>query len=481
MSNTSTGRPDRDGRRDHPCLLPARAQARLLAERRLSAVELLDLHLDRIAAHQRALNAVVSVDADRARERAIADDAALDRGEVRGPLHGVPMTLKDGHDVAGLRTTIGAPPLDRIAGRDGTVAARLRAAGASIIGHTNVAAWLGDPLQTDNPIFGRTSNPWDPARTPGGSSGGAAAALAAGLTPLEVGSDLAGSIRVPAHFCGVYGLKTTERRVPLTGFFRVPGPRPVRILSCLGPMARDLDDLALALAILAGPDGHDSDVPPVPLVAPGPRALAGLRLAVAPTLPGARTAHDVRREVERVAAAAADAGARVDERLPAVDWGELFDLFSDLASVITGIFSPGAELRDEQRSLAWYLDGLDRRDRLITPWARFFDDVDGLLLPVAATGAFTHRESGAAVDVDGQSMSYWEVGGPAPICNLTGLPALAAPAGSDRDGLPIGIQIVGAPWSELRLLEIARALEKADILPGFQRPPAVRESAAGVP
>jgi amidase len=245
-------------------------------------------------------------------------------------------------------------------------------------------------------------------------------------------------------------------------------------------MARDLDDLDLALAILAGPDGRDSDVPPVPLTAPAPRRLRGLRLAVAPALPGARVSHDVRREVERVAAAAASAGARVDERLPAVDWGELFELFSDLAATITGIFSPGAELRDEQRSLAWYLDALDRRDRLIAPWARFFDDLDGLLLPVAATTAFTHRESGAAVDVDGQAMSYWEVGGALPMCNVTGLPALVAPAGSDRDGLPIGIQIVGAPWSELRLLDIARTLEKADILPGFRPPPAARET-AGVP
>src|SRR2546422_5194640 len=177
-------------------------------------------------------------------------DAAQRRGEIWGPLHGVPMTLKDGHDVAGLRTTLGTAQLDRVADEDGTVAARLRAAGAIIIGHTNVAAWLADPLQTANPLFGRTANPWDPERTPGGSSGGAAAALAAGMTPLEVGSDLAGSLRLPAHFCGVYGLKTTEHRVPLTGFLRTPGPRSVRILSCLGPMARDLGDLELALAII---------------------------------------------------------------------------------------------------------------------------------------------------------------------------------------------------------------------------------------
>lgn len=225
----------------------------------MSASEALEAHLERIEKRNSALHAVVSLDPDRARRLARDADAALRRGEVRGPLHGVPMTLKDAHDIAGLRTTIGTEVLDRIAGEDGTVAARLRAAGAILIGHTNVAAWLADPAQSANPLFGRTANPWDTKRTAGGSSGGAAAALAAGMTPLEVGSDLAGSIRLPAHFCGVYGLKTTEHRVLFTGFFHPPdrAPQPVRILSCLGPMGRDLGDLQLALAIIAGPDGDD--------------------------------------------------------------------------------------------------------------------------------------------------------------------------------------------------------------------------------
>jgi len=190
-----------------------------------------------------------------------AADAALRRGEIWGPLHGVPMTLKDGHDVAGLRTTVGTLQFDRVADEDGTVAARLRAPGAIIIGHTNVPPFLAD-YQSANPVFGRTANPWDTEGTPGGSSGGAAAALAAGMTPLEICSDLAGSLRLPAHFCGVYGLKTTEHRVPLTGFFRPPDgvPRSVRMISSLGPMARDLGDLQLALAIVAGPDGHDGEV-----------------------------------------------------------------------------------------------------------------------------------------------------------------------------------------------------------------------------
>lgn len=457
--------------RDGPCELPARVLAHRLRRRQLTAVEALEAHLERIEERNPALTAVVSLDSGRARELAEAADAALRRGEIWGPLHGVPMTLKDAHDVAGLRTTVGTVELDRVADEDGTVAARLRAAGAILIGHTNVAAWMADSLQSANPVFGRTCNPWDTQRTAGGSSGGAAAAVAAGMTPLEIASDLAGSIRLPAHFCGVYGLKTTEHRVPLTGFFRLEGdPRPVRIMTSLGPMARDLGDLELALSLISGPDGQDSDVPPVPL-SRRRRQLQDLRLAIAPTLPGATVAKSLRQRVERVAAQASDAGARVEERLPGIDWEALHELFSDLVTTITGVFSPGAELRDEQRTLAWYLDALKRRDCFIASWQTFFEDLDGLILPPAPTSAFTHRETGAPVDVDGETVSYWEHGNLQVFCNLTGLPGLVAPVGLDDDGLPIGIQIVGPLWSEMHLVEIARELEKAEILPGFQAPP----------
>jgi amidase len=383
------------------------------------------------------------------------------------------MTLKDGHDVAGLRTTLGAVELDRIAAEDGTVAARLRAAGAIVFGHTNVAAYLADFLQSANPVFGRTANPWDLERAPGGSSGGAAAALATGMTPLEVGSDLAGSIRVPAHFCGVYGLKTTEHRVPLTGFFRPPAgsPRPVRIMSCPGPLARDLEDLRLALALIAGPDGWDGDVPPVPLDPRSRRRLPELRLAVVPAPPGAPVSRGVRKLVERVAARASDAGARVEGRLPEVDWEAGDRLFGELVETITGVLDPTSDLPAERRTLAWYLGALDRRDRLARTWAEFFEDVDALLLPPALTGAFTHRETGGPLEVDGETVSYWEHGRLVAFANLAGLPALVAPAGQDEGGLPVGIQIVGPRWSEMRLLEIGRELERAEILPGFRAPP----------
>ncbi len=452
--------------------LPARELASRIRGGVVSAVEVLDAHLERIERDNPTLNAVVSLDAAGARKRAAQADEAVRRGEIWGGLHGVPMTLKDGHDVAGMRTTVGTPVLDRVPERDGTVAARLRAAGAIIVGHTNVPPWLAD-YQSANPIFGRTSNPWDPTRTPGGSSGGAAAALAAGMTPLEIASDMAGSARLPAHFCGVYGLKTTEHRVPVTGFLTPPGgsPRPVRILTTIGPMARDLDDLELALSIIAGPDGHDSDVPPVPLGTRARRPLSELRFTMALGLPGAAVAMAAQQPVERLAARAAEAGAKLDERLPEVDWEALHELFGSLLYTITGVFDPTAELPAEQRGLAWYLAALARRDELVAAFDGYFADVDALLLPAGMTSAFPHSDGDPAIDVDGTPVSYERQGQLLVFANLIGLPALVVPAGQDADGLPVGVQLVGPRWSELRLLEIAHELEQAGILPGFRPPP----------
>src|SRR5256712_10993731 len=221
----------------------------------VSATEVLEAHLAQIATHNPVLNAVVTMDAEQAHKRAREADKALARGEVWGPLHGVPFTLKDAHATAGMRTTTGFPPLaNYVPQEDSTVTARLKAAGGILIGKTNVPVMLAD-YQSNNPIFGRTKNPWNIERTPGGSSGGAAAALASGMTPFEIGTDLAGSIRIPTHFCGLFGLKPTEQRVPLTGLIPgLPTPRSVRIMSCIGPMARTVEDLALLYAIIAGPD-----------------------------------------------------------------------------------------------------------------------------------------------------------------------------------------------------------------------------------
>lgn len=446
--------------------LSATALAGRLRHRELTVDQVLTAYVERIEKLNPSINAVVSADLDQARQAATTADQALADNEPVGPLHGVPVIIKDGHDVAGLRTTIGTELFDRVPERDGTVAARLKAAGAIILGHSNVPPFLAE-YRTDNAIFGRTANPWDLHRTPGGSSGGAAAALAAGLTPIEVGSDFGGSMRLPPHFCGVYGLLPTDHRVPTTGFWRpLEGrPRSVRMQLSLGPMARDLDDLDLVLRVIAGPDARDTEVPPVPLRDRRRRDLSGLRLAAVTSLPGANVAPSLQAEVQRVAARASDSGALVEQRLPKVDWEEQ-RLSTELMAAVTGVFDAGARLPQEHRSLAWYLTALDRRDWFISAWADFFGNFDAMLLPPATTTALTHDNT-PDVDEQGRQMVF---------ANLAGLPALTVPVGHDDDGLPIGLQIVGPHWSEIDLLEIAAALEDAGILPGFTRPPATESS-----
>ncbi len=347
----------------------------------VSATEALEAHLAQIERHNPTLNAIITLDAERAYERAREADAALARGEVWGPLHGVPFTLKDAHATAGMRTTTGFPPLaDYVPQEDSSVTARLKAAGGILLGKTNVAMLLAD-YQTTNPIFGRTNNPWNIERTPGGSSGGAAAALAAGMTPFDIGTDLSASIRIPAHFCGVFGLKPTEQRVPLTGLLPgLPTPRSVRIMSCIGPMARTVEDLALLYSIIAGPDGRDTEVQPVPVDEVPQLALKQLRIAFAPTFPGLPVAAAIRDTVEALAQQLQPLCAVVEEAtLPALDFNQELMSAGALIRMVTGAFQP--EEQERPTSLAQYLEALDWRDRSMLAWEQFFEKWDVLLCP----------------------------------------------------------------------------------------------------
>src|SRR5205823_5167601 len=328
----------------------------------VSAIEVLQAHLAQIDARNPTLNAVITLDAERAYERARAADAALARGEVWGPLHGVPFTLKDAHATAGMRTTVGFPPLaDHVPQDDSTVAARLKAAGGVLIGKTNVPAMLAD-YQTSNPIFGRTNNPWDVERTPGGSSGGAAAALASGMTPFDVGTDLSASIRIPAHFCGLFGLKPSEQRASLAGLIPDPRgtPRSVRIMSCIGPMARTVEDLPLLYPIIAGPDGRDTEVPPVPVGEAPEVELTNLRIACAPTFPGFPVAADIRDAVEDLARQLARSGVVVEgATLPALDFHRELSSAGELIGIMVVAFQP--EEHELPTTLAQYLAALHTR------------------------------------------------------------------------------------------------------------------------
>jgi amidase len=430
--------------------------ARLIRTRETSAREVFDAHVEQINRHNTDINAIVTFDLERAAERAQAADDALARGELWGPLHGVPFTLKDAHATAGVRNTLGFPAFDHVPTKDGTVASRLKNAGAILMGKTNVATLLAD-YQTNNPIFGRTNNPWNRDRTSGGSSGGAAAAIASGMTPFDVGTDLSNSIRLPAHFCGIAGLKPTENRISLHGVFPLPfeSPRPIRIMSCAGPMARSVCDLAMLYGILAGPDGIDTDVNPVPAEEVYETKLKGVRIAVAPNLGGFPVAEEIRNAVQKFAEQLASRGAIVDQpSLPRVEFYNDLARAGELIEMMTGAFAPDAP----PATLKQYLTALAKRDESITLWERFFDDWEVLIAPVSMTTAFPHTEPGSPLRVNDRDENYFTVSAHGTIWNYTGHPAVVFPCALDRDGLPIGVQLIARRWNESRLLAIADAI-----------------------
>lgn len=463
--------------------------------RRLSAAELLGIHLDHIARHNPALNAIVTLDEERARRRARDADAALSRGELWGPLHGVPFTIKDAIETAGVRTTSGFPPLaDYVPAVDAPVVARLRAAGGILLGKTNVPVLTGD-AQSDNPIFGRSNNPWDLKRTSGGSTGGGAAAVAAGMSPLELGSDIGGSVRIPAHYCGICTIQPTENCVPLTG--HIPGlpgsPAGIRHMSQIGPLARSVEDLILALPLIAGPDGQRWEVPPVSLQAAAERTLKSCRLAWTDEFGGVPVDADTKTALSQLAARLQQLGAVIEQRpLDRFDftgawetWGAMFQAEhgstlspDDEARFALGF---GARLDAEaaiyrgfaqavNATMRQYTALLARRDRLIAEVERYLADWDALLCPVTVGPAFPHCPAGTPIAVDGRTVPYW-VGLVSYTCpfNVTGHPAVVVPLGQSREGLPIGLQIVGRRWSDMQLLAIAAML--AMVIGPCRRPP----------
>ena len=429
--------------------------------------------LDRIAAVNPRINAVVAL-ADDSRDRARAADAALDRGDDVGPLHGVPMTIKDSLDTAGLVTTAGTIGWkDRVPDRDATVVARLRAAGAILLGKTNTPEFTWSD-ETDNDVYGRTSNPYDMTRTPGGSSGGPAAIIAAGGSPFDIGSDTGDSIRQPAHVCGIAGIKPTQGRVPRTGHW--PSfAGIVASLQQLGPMARRVDDLTLILPLIAGPDGEDPHVAPVPLGRPDDVEVGGLRIA-AFTDNGIRTpTPETAAAVTAAATALSATGAAVEWRVPpgldeAWDaWDALIrsDGYGWLRRLITAAGTPGLgsyETRgwiDPKQPVAGdTLSALvEAADRARSALLRWFADADLIVCPAMPQPAIRHGESNAPWFGDTYS----------DVHNLTGWPAVVVRGGTSNDGLPIGVQLVAHPWREDVALAAARVVEAAS--GGWQPPP----------
>jgi len=437
---------------------PAFELAAAIRQRRVSSVEVLEAHLAQIARHNSTLNAIVALDEEGARHRARGADAAVTRGETWGPLHGVPITLKDVHDTAGVLSTMGSAALaQRVATEDNIVAARLKSAGAILMGKTNAENFPDDP-------FGRTHSPWDLERAPGRSSSGAAAALAAGLTPLDIGSDLGGSIIVPSHYSGICGMRPTERRVPL-GQFPSDPVAIWRIMMVLGPMARSVADLRLALRIIAGPDVRDTEVPPMAWQDMPRPSLRDLRIAWVPTFPGMPIAADIHAAIESLIQELDRLGARVAQCLPEVDFSDLTRLGEQLIGLVLGAF------QTPPTSLADYLTVLDRRDALIARWEQFFKEWDVLICPADMVTAprLIEDVEGKPVNVDGALVAPGQGVRPYVLSPTTGQPAVVIPLAKDRNGLPIGVQVLGRRWDDERLLAIAELL--SEVTGGFSRPP----------
>jgi amidase len=461
---------------------PAREQLAAVAAGEVSARELLELHLRRIERANPVVNALVSLDADRAMSAATEADERQARGEPLGPLHGLPFAFKDTHEVAGWRTTFGSPLMaDHVSVHDDLIVERIRTAGVVPLGKTNVPEWAAGS-HTFNPIFGTTRNPYDPSRSAGGSSGGAAAALAAGMVPLADGSDMGGSLRNPASFCNVVGLRPSLGRVPSW-----PTTNLWETTAVPGPMARTVDDVALLLSVIAGPDPRvptASETPGAAFAPPLHGDLRGLRVALTVDLGGA---FDVDRRVREVvdaqAAVLTDAGAVVTEAYPDLVRAEetfrtlrawLFqDAFGDVLAKQPDAFKPaladniraGADLTGSDVARA-YTD----RTRLTERMWRFFESYDVLAMPVSQVPPFS-VDLEYPTEIEGRVQhSYLDWMRSAYFITVTGCPAVSMPAGFTPEGWPVGLQLVGPAGGERRLLEIAAAYERLTEA-GRVRPP----------
>ncbi len=443
-----------------------------IRNRRLSPVELVEAHLREIETRNSGLNAFVTVLAEQARAEARAAQEGLDRGAAPGALHGVPVTIKDSLDVAGLPTLCGSRlRLDHRAGRDAAVVRRLRDAGAIVLGKTNCPEMLAN-YESDNHIIGRTNNPWNPERTAGGSSGGEAAAIAGFCSAGGIGSDGGGSIRVPAHFCGIAGLKPTPGRVSGAGHFP-PTCHPGGLLGVVGPMARSARDLEALFRVVAGFDGEDPFSAPVPVRKP---ELAGLRVGVMEQFHRVPVEPVMREAVRKAAAALSGLGLAVDaftprglERAPNL-WAFFF---VELAAVAQREMFAGREeelhwtgreffdsVRDHPDPTAkTILENLAARDAMRAALLAQMEEWPVLLAPACGVVAFPHRQRRWTLAE--KSIGLFEAMMPLTWVNLLGLPSLVIPVTRDPQGLPAGIQLIGRPWEEELLLELGVRLEEA--------------------
>ncbi len=453
-----------------------------LRAREISATELTELHIARIEAHDGELNAIPVRTFERARAQARAADKRRAAGE-EAPLLGLPMTLKESTQAAGLPQTAGIPAFkDHVPTSDGLIAASVFEAGAALLGKTNIPLALSD-WQADSPVYGRTNNPWDRSRTPGGSTGGGGAALAVGMTPLEVGSDIGGSIRVPAAYCGVYGHRPSETAVPKSGSFPLADlPNPAFLMGVQGPLARTAGDLELLFDVVRGPDigeevGWQQALPP-----PRREALGEFRVAVIDSVLGIHGSSQMLAKLDELASLLSRAGARVEAVQPDFD---MEAYFHDYSRLLQAMVSQGRSRKDREARAARMRDSGDpltmaqidgllldaheyvnlvgRREVARMAWRRFFQDWDLVIAPTALDSAFPH-ETGEfdkrTLTVDNRTVPYFANILFPMLAIFSGLPATAFPAGRDSQGLPLGLQAIGPYLEDRTTLRFAQLLER---------------------
>ncbi|MFN2426945.1 MAG: amidase [Candidatus Binatia bacterium] len=471
--------------------------AAAIRRREISSLELLEAYAARIARLDKPLNSVVTLDLERARARAKEADEALARGENRGPLHGLPITVKDSFETAGIRTTAGHEPLSgHVPSTNAVIVDRTVNAGAIVFGKTNLPTLAAD-LQSYNPIFGTTNNPWNVARAPGGSSGGSAVATAAGFTSFEIGSDIGGSIRTPSNWCGVYGHKPTHGIIPGRG--HIPGPPGMLSeldLAVVGPIARSAADLELLLGLQAGPSNDRARAWHLDLPAPRREKLSDYRVAAwldcddFPVDPAVRAVLSGAVQALRSAGASVDEGAR-----PALRLADIFDTYLRLLcpvivagfpseqyaamSQLAAAMPPDA--RDSATLMARYgteshhdwLAASEARERIRAAFADFFTRYDILLTAITPVTAIAHDHSDPmpmrTISVGGQARPYFDLLAWISPATCAYLPATAAPVGRAADGMPVGVQIIGPYLEDRTTIDFAKKL--AEVTGGFEAPP----------
>jgi amidase len=445
-----------------------------ITRKEISSRELLDLYLDRIDRLNPPLNAVVTLDVDRAHAAAGAADEMTARGEDVGPLHGLPITIKDAIEVEGVRSTGGAIELsDHVPSADAPAVAQLKAAGAIVFGKTNIPRWSGD-LQSYNEIFGTTNNPWDTTRVPGGSSGGPAAAVSAGFTSFELGTDIGGSVRIPSHCCGVFGLKPSYGVVPQRGYLdHVGGGTTDADINVFGPIARSAADLELLMSVLAAPEPERALAWKIELPAPRHSDVASQRIGVWFEDPGVPIDRDQLALLRRAADALADAGAKVEDAHPPVEFLEQGALFGQMISAAVSPSSDDDVAEEMGGSHLQWLRGDEKRAQIRAVWAEWFESYEALLCPVMPVPAIAHQQDGdfltRMIEIDGDSHAYLNLIAWTGLIGITCLPSAVPPIGRTPAGLPVGVQVVTPYLRDREAIALAGRL--ADLVGGYDVPP----------